>query len=689
LDDELKSLCRELAGALDSSTGPKVLRLMRKISVASVRHKERKQPASEKARVGIWKASSVARAEDQVFKRIHASAEELSLWSDTEQIGPKRSRHPRILFFGESVARGFFYDPFYCPAKVLEKMLRAVPGMENCEIIDLAKTAQRLFDFRRLFSSALILKPDAIVIMSGNNWSVSPPDVLSEMLTHMYKAQTHEGFGSLSTHMQHQYKNRLTSMLQSIGRLVRPLKIPVILTVTDFNLGDWDTYAGQQDFPAFLREGVNQQWLQESVAAEKDVESGRYDEAAGRAKHLLDMDGETSGRGFQILAKCAMASSDFKMVRHWLERTKDAKEFLGVAARCPGPNFITQKVIREHAPQLGLSIVDLPEEFDRQNPGRLPDRDFYHDYCHLTARGIRFSMAAIARQLAGQIRGSKSIEIDFESIVSDVDPSVEANALFLAAIHNTHWGQPPTGLISYQCQRALALDEKMANYFRWYIEYKSKYADNFLSTPFQNLVAQNAALKKYLAGHFNPERKLDLDLVDMMRLALAEIEVPTTISIDENRIRNFAVSPSGTDLIEFRQWCRPFGDKGTAKIGYLKSFESISIFPFFSDASCDLFFEITTRVTSGDGTEKIHVEINGKSTFELQSSRKWRTFKTSVPKYLLKPGRNLLALNWPAPKFDIPGQRLKIISDLEAGEAPTIFPIFGEVHKLIAMNCPP
>ena len=86
-------------------------------------------------RIGIWVRSK----NDTAYRRLEVHRSEWRLWADNEEI-PARSRGRRIVFLGESAARGYFYDPDFAPAVVLQALLRSVPGTRDIDVVDLARS---------------------------------------------------------------------------------------------------------------------------------------------------------------------------------------------------------------------------------------------------------------------------------------------------------------------------------------------------------------------------------------------------------------------------------------------------------------------------------------------------------------------------------------------------------------------
>lgn len=91
------------------------------------------------------------------------SPQEIGLWASDE------SRHlsegPRIAVIGESVARGYFYDPAFS----LSGALRSLLGT-SIEVLDLAKSDASTKDLLEAAQVAVQCECDYLVIMAGNNW---------------------------------------------------------------------------------------------------------------------------------------------------------------------------------------------------------------------------------------------------------------------------------------------------------------------------------------------------------------------------------------------------------------------------------------------------------------------------------------------------------------------------------------
>src|ERR1700761_5896069 len=112
------------------------------------------------SRVGIWERK--AQNGSPHFVRTMDTADEWNMWANQGRIEAKGSKR-RIVLIGESVARGYLYDPLFTPARVLELILRPHFPVGGVEVVDLARLNLSRTQLTDLVNSALLLEPDALV----------------------------------------------------------------------------------------------------------------------------------------------------------------------------------------------------------------------------------------------------------------------------------------------------------------------------------------------------------------------------------------------------------------------------------------------------------------------------------------------------------------------------------------------
>src|ERR1700712_2909221 len=166
--ENLKSVAAELAALIYAGSTDTVkmngllAQLRQPAAQAEPVVKEKAKPGDH---IGIWQPSK----EKNTYERDISQHFEWPLWASTHKIEAKGSKK-RIVLLGESVARGYFYDPLYTVANELESILTHTPGLEETEVIDLAKTSMTMDGLLELAQASIRLEPDAVVVFAGNNW---------------------------------------------------------------------------------------------------------------------------------------------------------------------------------------------------------------------------------------------------------------------------------------------------------------------------------------------------------------------------------------------------------------------------------------------------------------------------------------------------------------------------------------
>ena len=115
---------------------------------------------SQGQNVGLWEPK-IANGKVAFVRRMDAMAE-WTYWADVARIEPKGEKL-RVLLIGESVARGYLYDPVFNPALALQMILEAQFGEGQVEVIDLARTNLG-FQVLELALSALQMEPDVAIV---------------------------------------------------------------------------------------------------------------------------------------------------------------------------------------------------------------------------------------------------------------------------------------------------------------------------------------------------------------------------------------------------------------------------------------------------------------------------------------------------------------------------------------------
>lgn len=89
-------------------------------------------------------------------------------WADRNSIPKKRLETKRVVLLGESVARGYLFDPVINLAKIMESHFEQ--SANEIEVIDLARIDMTALGLRDAIKAVGVFEPDYLICFAGNNW---------------------------------------------------------------------------------------------------------------------------------------------------------------------------------------------------------------------------------------------------------------------------------------------------------------------------------------------------------------------------------------------------------------------------------------------------------------------------------------------------------------------------------------
>jgi hypothetical protein len=666
-DHPLKSLADETARLLSDSGGESAVLLMERLGLLSL--PERNTSGVRQGFVGIWEAGP------QGYERSAALRDEWRFWADVQSIPPKRERK-RVLLLGESVARGFLYDPDFNPAKALEAALPRALG-QPVEIVDLAKTNLTGLQLTGLIGTAAALEPDVLVVFAGNNWLL--PDKRDRYLE---ATALREG-GALS--LKARREQRLAAFVGTLRRQLTELsaRLPIVLVIPEINLVDWRLDV-KADAP-WLSLGRNRRWLECRKAALSALASLRLDEAAGLAREMVDLDGGTAASGWTLLADCARGTGDLTAARTYLEKARDA-HLWDFTHQTPRAVSVIQQALRDCALPGRISVVDLPSCFATWQGGELPGRRLFLDYCHLSAEGIRVAMAATALGVADLLGADLPLP-GIESLATDVPTPagyLEATAHFAAALHSSYGGQS-TPFVSYLCHEAARQSREVAQVMREYLEVQTRRAPTWACTAFERLSSvATPFLQRYILR--NP-KLFEPVLLPAIADALEKNGLPSLAFLEELRKNERSLSDRPCDLLD------PYYRASLEDLDWLewpahfrRAYSPTSRYPWVSRAPGEVAFVLNCRRMGATDPGECQVRINGTCVVCLPLTSDWSTLCFSAPGNLVQSGVNWLEIDWP---IDLPGgeEEIEYIArEHEHGRFVPLLPAFAEISFLSAVQ---
>ncbi len=351
----------------------------------------------------------------------------------------ERNRPNRVCFFGESAAAGYLLAPEVTPAQVLEMRL----GPE-WEVVDLARTNERIGSLLETLEASLQLEPDILVVFTGNNWNLLETPQWSPLFprpaARQRFAETVQARGLAGP--VEEARSVVSERAARLFRAITATRIRTVVVIPEVNLADWTT----RDPIPWLPEGVPavNRWHALLARAEGALAQGRPARAREGARALLALDGGVSPTGFDLLSQAALRLGRVEEATLAARAGADSAHApLLAQLAAPRARPFDQELLVKGSRRAGCEVVDLRETFAGRF-GSCVGRGAFYDYCHLTPEGVDAAMTAVALRVGGE---STSEPLR-------VPRAIEARAALGAAIHGAHRGAGGD-IIRYWLERAL------------------------------------------------------------------------------------------------------------------------------------------------------------------------------------------------------------------------------------------
>lgn len=634
---------------------------------------------AEASLLGIWKKTMENGQE--FFERDADKNIDWPLWANIHRIPVKKERK-RIVLLGESVARGYFYDPYYNVAAELEGILRRLDDLQDVEVIDLARTNMRMAGLATLVNQCSVLNPDAVVLFAGNNWF---PD-LRETIGPKEYAEMHalfagQSFQGLKPYLERRFTELIRNFLAKVRAALGEQGIPVIFLIPGFNLRDWRSDEIGKAIPR-LKENEIRGWLDARTRAEAALQEGRQEEARRAAEEMIRIDA-FNPLGHELLAEYFMQTEQWKEAHRCFEDCRDAILVNRGGNNHPRCFGIIREALLSMGREYGVEVVDLPHIYSEWIGEGVPDRRLFFDYCHLTLEGIRLSMRHAAGVLARTLTGRQLSPEKISDAGLEPDKRVQAIAHFCAAIHNGHNDQSPE-IVRYYCQKALAFSREIREEMLQFIDLATRYAPTVLCQSFEGLIA-GGRMKQYEGGFaLRPpkgKKLLDIVLVDAITQTLEAAGIEVRASVGRLRMDEHRVTPEGVNLMESFYSSTSYQDFliNEPLPGFMQIRGMRSVFRFFTDRSRPLNFELVFRLPGRMAKGMVRVYINNRETAaaELPASSVWAVGSFTLEPVDLAAGLNRLTLEWPYTPLIQEGGEPVLTSN---GFLNRLMPAIAEVH---------
>src|SRR5262249_27140482 len=321
-------------------------------------------------RIGIWEACE---QDGELWFVRRNERDAFGLWARCERISSKSSR-TRVVLLGESVARGFPYDPHYNCATALQQALSKSFG-DDVEVVDLARNGALCSQVLEVAESAVALHPDAYVVFAGNNWLVPHGLGLAEVAEIL---KTGGGWKGVQALVRDQVRAGVSKLARLLGRLSREQMIPIIFVIPEFNV-DWRAHFGWE--APILSYEERHRWR--SLLAEAQSALGRFEfaRAAALAREMTGIDEGVSPVALEIQAEAERALGHTENARLLMDLACNSNLYLPVPkeSRC---NPVLRDILREELPVHGVTVADFPAVCREFLGDALPDYRIFLDFCH-------------------------------------------------------------------------------------------------------------------------------------------------------------------------------------------------------------------------------------------------------------------------------------------------------------------
>ena len=638
--------------------------------------------------IGIWER----KVEDgkTCFVRRMEMMHDWQQWANVGRIEAKGEK-PRVVLIGESVARGYLYDPLFSSSMALQMILDNQFGKGEVEVIDLARS-NLSYEVRELAISALQLEPDIVIIFAGNNWwTVSFP--LPGEIADIDEGQPTTGIPEVKRMCEAQIAKNVKQIAIDIASEYERRGVPLVWIVPEFNLADWqDVRTNAPHLPGKL----NREWLALRFEAESAMRDGDFNRAEQLAARMVEIDEGVCVTGLHILAECRQHAGDLDAERSYLEQAKDACPWDTLRTIAPRPYAFNQKILREELPRHKCQIIDVPSLFKEYLNGEIPGRSVFIDYCHLTTEGVQVVMGAAASFV---MRVLKGIDVPWRELTGAhiaPAPEVEAEAHFLAAIHNAHYSQP-YDVVLHHCRRALSYSPHVAEVMLAYMDLQTRNHTPMLMSEADERIR---TLSSPLIHHYlfrSNGKLLDRELLGAMVEALAEVNIDAGELLDRLRIEEHSVTHRPVDLIDHYYsssavqpqeaiWMLETGDEKKYPQFY-KAYDIESRFIFIGEAGCPVQLSLACRLPPserGEGT--VSLEVNGRFQGQAEIGRNWTTLDIAVDGDAVRDGLNDIIVRWPIPDFEGDAALERVVVNMCEKAFPDFYPIFGEIHSFTACD---
>lgn len=630
--------------------------------------------------IGIYKPEIIEG--EIVYNRDIDFIDRWTFFADLPVIYPKKDKK-RVVFLGESVARGFLLDPGYTPAIVLDKLINTNSSADKFEVVDLAEVNLSMQGIQNRFEQCLDLEPDLVIFFAGNNWcndffhTIGTDKNAFQAINSAFRKV--DNIGEIKPELEKVFEKMIIDFLTFVSQKMKEHNFPVIMAIPEFNLLDCRSTPGERRVTYLSGDNIKK-WSDSYKEAHSAQVNNDLEMTAIHAQKMIDID-PSHPLGYEMLADVKIEQGDFKAARELFELGRDTAIFCRSNSK-PRIFQVIRRTLLEHATKMGIEILDIPEVFKHHLDGKVPGKDLFLDYCHLTAKGIQVAMEPLADQVL-TLTGNHNRKILPSSRIKP-DKHILAMGHFFAAIHNEHWGQAYY-ILEHHCMKALEASKEVAKIMVYYCDMISRNVSNNLTKSLEMILVENIQIDRYGHALMHPKdlKIMEIDLVNAMVSALEREGVQLNKFVKELRKKEHGVDSKTVDLLSPFYYATSFDEFQGIRPAFFQVRDITSTFYIVASEKKPIDLFISFRVPSSEAVVgMVEFWFNGSFITTLTPQSKWVTHELTISGEYCKEGINELVISWPVPKTvekTIDQTLLTTDSLLNA-----IYYVFGEVSHFRA-----
>ncbi|MFT7032007.1 MAG: hypothetical protein ACJA2S_000503 [Cyclobacteriaceae bacterium] len=686
-NNDCKVLATEIANGILNNE-PNHSKLDHLFSETSVSNENQVILQEEVDEIGVWVKGTGGFYERNVDK-----IDEWRHWASVPIIESKQANTTRVVLLGESVARGYLFDPYFNLAKAVDAIFKKpLQDKNEFDFVDLARVSIELEELSDLTRQSFKLNPDALVIFAGNNWFNSfRKDLTNEQLEEIdqvindnFKDTEKEGsyvddevFRYIAGFFNNGIEREVIKYLSLLKKLSETYNVPVIFVLPEYNMQDWKV----TDYERFMcRKPLSTQidWLNYKNAATQALLNEDFERAKNMASKMIECD-STHPLGYCFASEAEGKQGDYEIKYRNLAMARDTCVYNRSIGQARILSVIHNTILSQYE-NYGIHLINLPEIFKGYLNGELPARNLFIDYCHLNEHGLKLVSQAIADKLNEVLPHLKQ---QSKGIVPDDE--VNAAAYLFAAVHNAHYGQRHD-ILDYLCRVGLDSSIEMAiEFMKCFVDFSTRKSSNIVCRSHENLL-EDEILNQYERGmgfiHSANKKIMDVALVKVMVDLLKEEGVDIEEAVESIRKNNHDITGKSIDLLKSYYSKSSYDEALNGGNSFYRTCNLVSEFTFISYANSKLVLELVYR-TPGREIEGDEIEVmcNSTQVGRLNQSETWKKVTLEVDNKYVENGINNLKIYWP---FRTPikytsfkGERVDISSI-----ANKIYKVYGEIHSL-------